>query len=61
MECMPGDGEPSDEDRESVPKSDVLNMIADDLDQRATTLQNESKRLDDDAEQLREMAQSLDE
>ena len=37
----------------------VLQMIADNLDERANTLQAEAQRLGDEADQLREMADDL--
>lgn len=56
---MSGEDESADDYQDSLLNPAVLTMIADDLDLRATTLQNETNRLSDNAEKLREMAQEL--
>ena len=48
---------PSDDQPELNPA--VLEMVADELDDRATTLQAEARRTADNADELREMAESL--
>lgn len=55
---MVDDYEPS-EQHEPTPDPAILEMMADNLDDRATTLQAEAKRAIDDGEELREMAEKL--
>lgn len=61
---MPNGYEPAEhqkvtEYQEAILEPEVLEMIADGLDDRATTLQAEAERAADDGETLREMAEKL--
>ena len=56
---MPDENGSPDDNSDSLLDPAVVVMMADDLDERANTLQNEAERLHDNAEQLRGMAQEL--